>query len=178
MQKLVAKIYLFLSTKIIYADPAEMEKHFYKKIYIITLCNFWHRVYTWPNTQHIQKLATKSLYILRYCRSRFFTFLCFMQKLSGTSSGKNNKSCGIFYHKSNEIKFSFLWFFYDFLHNLQKSAKALILFQLQLCSRALEKKYPFAMWSLGARPARLRPNSGEGRRRGWPGTCAGWCWGG
>jgi hypothetical protein len=29
--------------KIIYADLPEMEKHFYEKIYIITLCNFWHR---------------------------------------------------------------------------------------------------------------------------------------
>jgi hypothetical protein len=41
--KLVAKIYLFLATKIIYADSAEMENNFYKKIYIITLRNFWHR---------------------------------------------------------------------------------------------------------------------------------------
>jgi hypothetical protein len=32
MQKLVAKIYLFLARKIIYSDLAEMEKHFYKKI--------------------------------------------------------------------------------------------------------------------------------------------------
>jgi hypothetical protein len=32
-----------LARKIIYADSSEMEKHFYKKIYIITLCNFWHR---------------------------------------------------------------------------------------------------------------------------------------
>jgi hypothetical protein len=43
MQKLVAKIYLFLATKIISADSAEMEKHFYKKIYNLTLCNFWYR---------------------------------------------------------------------------------------------------------------------------------------
>jgi peroxiredoxin len=28
-----------------YADLAEMEKHFYKKIYIITLCNCWNRSY-------------------------------------------------------------------------------------------------------------------------------------
>jgi hypothetical protein len=34
---------ILLATKIIYADLAEMEKHFYKKIYIIPLCNFWHR---------------------------------------------------------------------------------------------------------------------------------------
>jgi hypothetical protein len=31
MQKLVAKIYSFLATKIIYADSAEMEKHFIKR---------------------------------------------------------------------------------------------------------------------------------------------------
>jgi hypothetical protein len=41
--KLVAKIYLCLATKIIYADSAEMENNFYKNIYIITLCNVWHR---------------------------------------------------------------------------------------------------------------------------------------
>jgi hypothetical protein len=35
---------IFLSRKIIYVDPAEKEKHFYKKIYIITLCHFWHRI--------------------------------------------------------------------------------------------------------------------------------------
>jgi hypothetical protein len=37
------KTYLFLAAKIIYAVFAEMEKHFYKKNYNITLCNFWHR---------------------------------------------------------------------------------------------------------------------------------------
>jgi hypothetical protein len=41
VQKLVAKTYLFLARKIIYEDLAEMAKHFYKKIYIITLCNFF-----------------------------------------------------------------------------------------------------------------------------------------
>jgi hypothetical protein len=35
---------IFLARKIIYADMAEMEKHFYKNIYNITLCNFWHRI--------------------------------------------------------------------------------------------------------------------------------------
>jgi hypothetical protein len=39
VQRLVAKTLLFLARKIIYADLAEMEKHFYKTIYIITLCN-------------------------------------------------------------------------------------------------------------------------------------------
>jgi hypothetical protein len=31
------------NNKIIYADLTEIEKHFYKNIYIITLCNVWHR---------------------------------------------------------------------------------------------------------------------------------------
>jgi hypothetical protein len=36
-------INIFLAINIIYADMEEMEKHFYKMIYIINLCNFWHR---------------------------------------------------------------------------------------------------------------------------------------
>jgi hypothetical protein len=43
MQKLFAKILLFLATRIIYADSAEMENNFYKNIYIPTLCTFGHR---------------------------------------------------------------------------------------------------------------------------------------
>jgi hypothetical protein len=46
MQKLVAKIYLFLDTKIIYADSVEMENNFSKKIDNITWCNFWYRSYS------------------------------------------------------------------------------------------------------------------------------------
>jgi hypothetical protein len=88
-----------------------MEKYFYKPIYIISLCNFWHRIYSWPNTQHIQKLATEDLWFLRYCRSRVFTLVFFMQQLAGISSGKNNRSCGIFHHESNKIGFTFFWFF-------------------------------------------------------------------
>jgi hypothetical protein len=74
-------------------------------------------------TQHIQNLATEDLYILRDCRSRFFTFIFFVQKLFGTSSGKNNKSCRIFHKESNKIGFAFFSFFYNFLRNLQESAK-------------------------------------------------------
>jgi hypothetical protein len=39
----VKNINIFNMKKIIYAALPEIEKHFYKKIYIITLCNFWHR---------------------------------------------------------------------------------------------------------------------------------------
>jgi hypothetical protein len=42
-EKVGCKNLLILARKIIYADPTEMEKHFYNKIYNITLCNFWHR---------------------------------------------------------------------------------------------------------------------------------------
>jgi hypothetical protein len=37
------KINIFSYKKIIYAELAEMENNLYKKIYFITLCNFWHR---------------------------------------------------------------------------------------------------------------------------------------
>jgi hypothetical protein len=32
------------SKKILLCRSGRNEKHFYKKIYIITLCNFWHRI--------------------------------------------------------------------------------------------------------------------------------------
>jgi hypothetical protein len=124
-----------------------MEKHFYRKIYNITLCNFWHRSLSWQDTQHSQNLDTEDLQILRYFRSSFFTFLFFMQKLSGTSSGKNNKSCGIFHHESNKTKFAFFWFVYNFLRNLQESAKCTLLFELQLAVRPLRflDSYAYAL---------------------------------
>jgi hypothetical protein len=37
------KIINIFNKKITYADLPVIEKHFYKKIYIITLCNFLHR---------------------------------------------------------------------------------------------------------------------------------------
>jgi hypothetical protein len=153
-----------------------MEKHFYKKIYIITLCNFWHRSYSWPNTQHIQKLATEDLYILRYCRSRFFTFVFFMQKLSGISSGKNNKSCRIIHHESNKICFAFFWFFYDFLRNLQETAKSLYYLSYPFAVRPSKRSWSLQCgpWAAGQRRsgqilANHRPGPaghGQGRNPG------------
>jgi hypothetical protein len=46
-----------------------------------------------------------------------------MQKLSGTSSGKNNKSCKIFHNESKKISYAIFWTFYEFLHILQAPAK-------------------------------------------------------
>jgi hypothetical protein len=48
-----------------------------------------------------------------------------MQQLSGNSLDKFNKSCSTFHQESNKIGFAFVWFFYDFLRNLQVSAKAI-----------------------------------------------------
>jgi hypothetical protein len=68
-----------------------------------------------------------------------------MQKLSGISSRKNNKSCGIIHLESNKTGFAFLLFFYGFLRNLQQTAKALLLFELPFRSEAPEKILSFAM---------------------------------
>jgi hypothetical protein len=73
-----------------------------------------------------------------------------MQKQTGIISGKNNKSCEIFHHESNKIRFEFLWFFYDFLLNLQESAKTLYYFSYTFAAGALEVLdsyiYTLALW--------------------------------
>jgi hypothetical protein len=76
---------------------------------------------------------------LRYYRSRFFTFLFFMQHLSGTSSGKNNKSCGIFHHESKKIEFAFFCFLYSFLRILQDSAKQQYYLRFTFAPGSLER---------------------------------------
>jgi hypothetical protein len=96
-----------------------------------------------------------------------------MQKLSGTSSGKNNKSCRIFYHESNKISLAFFLFFYDFLHNLQETAKRFYYLSYHFAGRPSKRSF-FAMWSLGrpvgaagAIPGEARWSLvGEGREEG------------
>jgi hypothetical protein len=113
-----------------------------------------------------------------------------MQKLSGTSSGKNNKSGGIFYHESNKIGFAFFSFFYDFLRNLKISAKALYYFSYQFAVRPLKRISPLQCGPRERRPARAAqfrrgPVAGlagdvHGVVLGWLGTCFGrspWRWG-
>jgi hypothetical protein len=113
-----------------------------------------------------------------------------MQKLSGTSSGKNNKSCRIIHKESNKIEFAFFCFFYDFLRILQVSANhkyyssynlslnPLDFFRFTtkplLCGSALRKSSHLAMWPLGVvagaaggNPA--RSGGGAGRGRAWGG---------
>jgi hypothetical protein len=90
-----------------------------------------------------------------------------MQKLSGTSSGKNNKSCRIIHHEPKKICFAFFRFFYDFLRNLQETGKSLLLFELPFCREALGKNLSLAMRPLG-RPGQFRWGSSPA----WPGK--GW----
>jgi hypothetical protein len=63
-------------------------------------------------------------------------------------------------------------FFLLFSTDFTRIRKITSLFELPICRKALEKNPFLEMWPLG-RPARLRPKSGEGRRRGWPETCVG-----
>jgi hypothetical protein len=84
-----------------------------------------------------------------------------MQKLSGISSGQNNKSCRIIHQEPKKTGFAFFRFFYDFIRNLQESGKLQILLKFYFCAEAPEKNRPFAMWPLGGRPAAVRPNSGQ-----------------
>jgi hypothetical protein len=109
-----------------------------------------------------------------------------MQKLSGTSSGKNNNNCGIFHHGSNKIEIAVFWIFYDFLRNLQESAKHMYYLRFFFCTPApdrfsrftnkslIHKKLPatflkLAMWPLRHGGRRRRPKfrrSGAGIGRG------------
>jgi hypothetical protein len=84
-----------------------------------------------------------------------------MQKLSGISSGQNNKSCRIIHHESNKIGFAFFQIFYDFIRNLQETAKWLLLLELTFCTKTLGKLFCFAMWSWVRLAGAGRQNSGE-----------------
>jgi hypothetical protein len=105
---------------------------------------------------------------LRYCRSRVFTFLFFMQKLSGISSGPNNKSCSIIHHESNKTGFAFFRFLYDFLRNLQVLGNPFYYWSSPFAVGTLER-----MLALQCGPRRGWPAQGgqipASRRRAWPG---------
>jgi hypothetical protein len=54
-------------------------------------------------THHIPKLDTEDLWILRYHRSRLFTFLFFMPKMSRNILGEYKKSCSTLRYKSTKF---------------------------------------------------------------------------
>jgi hypothetical protein len=72
---------------------------------------------------------------LKYGRSSVFTFLFFMQKLSGTSSGKNNKSCRIFHKKTQQNWVCIFLILLRFSTEFTRSSKSQSLLKLQLCSQ-------------------------------------------
>jgi hypothetical protein len=87
------------------------------------------------------------LWILRYHRSRFFTFLFFMQKLSGNSLDKFNKSCSTFHQESKK---TWVCIFLNFLRismDFTRISKCLILLKMSFC-----KKIPGGFDSLQIRP--------------------------
>jgi hypothetical protein len=87
-----------------------------------------------------------------------------MQKLTGTSSCKNNKSCGIFYNESNKIGLAFFSFFYDVLYNLQETAKWFYYWSCHFAGRPSKRSFLLQCGPWGGRPARVKHNSGEARR--------------
>jgi hypothetical protein len=88
-------------------------------------------------TQHIQILDIEDLWILRYSRFRVFTFLFFMPKILGSSSGKNNKSYRIFHNEFNKLGLHFSVFFIFYM-DFTKITKSHILFENQTSLRPLE----------------------------------------
>jgi hypothetical protein len=86
-----------------------------------------------------------------------------MQKLSGTSSVKNNKSCEIFHHESNKIGFAFFLFFYEFLRHLQESAKWFYYLSYQFARRPSERSF-----ALQCCPCGGQRQSGGNSDRGSP----------
>jgi hypothetical protein len=115
--------------------------------------------------------------MLRYCRSRFFTFVFFMQKLSGISSGQNNKSCRTFHHEPNKISFAFFLIFLCFSTQFTRIRKTATLLEIPFCRKTLGKILSLAMSPLGVAgrrgeakyrqaAGRGRPGAGEGGSKG------------
>jgi hypothetical protein len=94
-----------------------------------------------------------------------------MQKLTGTNSGKNNKRCRIIHNGSNKIEFAFVWFFYDFLRNLQESGNHFYYWSSPFAAGTLERFWvsqcgPWARWPAQAGQILVmcrRSPAGEGK---------------
>jgi hypothetical protein len=100
-----------------------------------------------------------------------------MQKLSGNNSGKNNKSCRVFYQESNKIGFAFFDYskiFYGF-YNIKPKVKHYLRTQLSPRSLELSNTSQICPWfaqnsldknlstQLGSQPwpVAVRPKSGQ-----------------
>jgi hypothetical protein len=125
------------------------------------------------------------MWIRRYNRSRFFTIVFCMQKLSGKSMAMLCKSCMTVHTESNKIGLALFLFFCNFLRIFKDSATTLYYLRIQLSHRPLElfsllqigpwfmkktlermRETQCSPWAL--REARLT-RIGRLRRRPWPG---------
>jgi hypothetical protein len=94
-----------------------------------------------------------------------------MQKLTGISSGQNNKSCRIINNGSNKFSFTFFWLSCDFLRNLQESRNHFYYWSSPFAAGTLGRFWvsqcgPWARWPAraGQIPAMCRRiPAGEGR---------------
>jgi hypothetical protein len=112
-----------------------------------------------------------------------------MQKLSRTSSGKNNKSCSTLHHESNKIGFAFFLIFLRFSTEFTRISKTHVLFEMGFCTEVPGKLFRFTSMPVvrvklpvkkegGAIGSLAMEGGGSGRnpanwRRGWPEKRAG-----
>jgi hypothetical protein len=83
-----------------------------------------------------------------------------MQNLSGTSSGKNNKSCSIFHNESNKISFAFFDVSTIF-YAIYKKQQNHFTIGVTLSQLGPRKDLLFCNVAPRRRPAVVRPNSGQ-----------------
>jgi hypothetical protein len=92
-----------------------------------------------------------------------------MLKLSGTSSGKNNKSCMIFHNESNKFGFAIFWSFYVFLRIFKDAAIHHYYWRWRFALGSLERKQTLQCGPWGAAASagdEIPANSGDGVGRG------------
>jgi hypothetical protein len=94
----------------------------------------------------------------------FFSFVFFMQNLSGTTIDMLYESCSVSHQESNKTGFAFFCFFYDFLRIFQVSAKIKTLFKIPLRMQAPGNDPDPAIGSLGTSSG----DSGQIPMRGSP----------
>jgi hypothetical protein len=87
-----------------------------------------------------------------------------MRKLTGISSGENNKSCRVTHRGSNKIGFTFFWFFCDFLCNLKESGNHFNYWSSPFAMTTLEKSLCLQCSPRGAVAGAGWPNSGGSPR--------------
>jgi hypothetical protein len=92
-----------------------------------------------------------------------------MQKLTGISSGKNNKSCRIIHPESNKIGFAFFWFFMIF-YAIYKKQQNHYTIGVTLSQLGPWKVFLLCNVVPGAAGRRGRLDSGDRRRRDRSGT--------